>query len=219
MNIMTGTPSETTTHFIDPAENMRPAPFKHSPYKALVVPRPIGWISSISAEGVINLAPFSYFNAVCDDPPCVMYCPNGLHPDGGVKDSLKNVEETGEFVFNLSNWDLREAMNLSSEHMPRNIDEMAKVGLPAADCQYVKPPRIATAPAAFECKYVQTVKLPTGPKSPGNYLVIGEVVGIHINDDVVVDGIIDIRRMKPIARLGYMDYAVVEDFFTMERPD
>lgn len=205
--------------FIDPAIDMKPEPLRYSPFKALVVPRPIGWISTISAAGDVNLAPFSFFNGVTDDPPCVMYCPNGTHPEGGPKDSLRNVQETGEFVFNLCNWDLREQMNRTAEHLPRNVDEMAAVGLEAVASEKVAPPRVAAAPAAFECRYIQTVELPAGSRGKESHLVIGEVIGIHIDDSVIVDGIVDIGLLRPVARLGYMDYAVVEESFTMMRPD
>ncbi len=205
--------------FIDPAINMKPAPLRFSPFKALVVPRPIGWISTISAAGAVNLAPFSFFNGVSDDPPCVMYCPNGTHRDGGPKDSLKNVQETGEFVFNLCNWELREKMNLTAEHLPRGIDEMSAAGLAALPSEKVAPPRVAAAPAAFECRHIQTVDLPVGSGGKGSHIVIGEVVGIHIDDSVIVDGIVDIGLLRPVARLGYMDYAVVEESFSMARPD
>ncbi len=205
--------------FIDPAINMKPAPLRFSPFKALVVPRPIGWISTISAAGAVNLAPFSFFNGVSDDPPCVMYCPNGTHRDGGPKDSLKNVQETGEFVFNLCNWELREKMNLTAEHLPRGVDEMSAAGLAALPSEKVAPPRVAAAPAAFECRHIQTVDLPVGSGGKGSHIVIGEVVGIHIDDSVIVDGIVDIGLLRPVARLGYMDYAVVEESFSMARPD
>ena len=205
--------------FIDTAINMKPEPLRFSPFKALVVPRPIGWITTISAAGEINLAPFSFFNGVNDDPPCVMYCPNGTHPDGGPKDSLKNVQETGEFVFNLCNWDLREKMNATAEHMPRSVDEMAAAGLEAMPSALVVPPRVAAAPAAFECRYIQTVDLPVRSDGKPSHMVIGEVIGIHIDDSVIVDGIVDIGLLRPVARLGYMDYTVVDEAFTMTRPD
>ncbi len=205
--------------FIDPAINMKPAPLRFSPFKALVVPRPIGWISTISAAGDVNLAPFSFFNGVSDDPPCVMYCPNGTHRDGGPKDSLRNVQETGEFVFNLCNWELREKMNLTAEHLPRGVNEMSAAGLAAAPSEKVAPPRVAAAPAAFECRHIQTVDLPAGSGGRGSHVVIGEVIGIHIADDVIVDGIVDIGLLRPVARLGYMDYAVVDESFSMARPD
>ncbi len=205
--------------FIDPAIEIKPAPLRFSPFKALVVPRPIGWISTISAAGEVNLAPFSFFNGVAHDPPCVMYCPNGTHPDGGPKDSLKNVQETCEFVFSLCNWELRKKMNLTAEHLPRSVDEMAVAGLEAMASEKVTPPRVAAAPAAFECRYVQTVELPAGSRGEVNHLVIGEVIGIHIDDSVIVDGIVDIGLLRPVARLGYMDYTVVDEGFTMMRPD
>lgn len=205
--------------FFDPAIDMRPAPLRFSPFKALVVPRPIGWITTMSKAGEINLAPFSFFNGVTDDPPCVMYCPNGTKPDGSPKDSLTNVQETGEFVFNLCNWDLREAMNETAAHMPRSVDEMAAAGLQAAPCEKVAPPRVAAAPAAFECRYIQTVDLPAGRGGKGSHIVIGEVIGIHIDDSVIVDGIVDIGLLRPVARLGYKDYAVVDESFSMDRPD
>ena len=205
--------------FIDPADNLRPAPLKFSPFKALVVPRPIGWITSQSAEGVLNLAPFSYFNACCDAPPCVMYCVNGKHADGGVKDSLANVEETGEFVCNLATWELRVQMNETSAHVPRSVDEMREVGLTAAPSLKVKPPRVAESPAHFECKLVRTVELPCTDASARHTMVIGEVIGIPLDEKLIVDGRVDVTKLKPVARLGYLDFAVVEDFFTMERPD
>ena len=205
--------------FIDPSENIRPAPLKFSPFKALVVPRPIGWITSMSADGVLNLAPFSYFNAVCDSPPCVMYCVNGKHADGGVKDSLANVEETGEFVCNLATWDLRVPMNDTSAHVPRSVDEMRQAGLTAAPSLKVKPPRVSQSPAHFECKLVRTVELPCNTPGARHTMVIGEVIGIHLDEELIVDGRVDVTKLKPVARLGYLDFAVVEDFFTMERPD
>ncbi len=204
--------------YIDPDEGMRPAPLKHSPFKSLVVPRPIGWVTTMAADGTLNLSPFSYFNALCDAPPCVLYCVNGSHLEGGVKDSLKNVEETGEFVFNLATWETRESMNLSSESLPRSVDEMAKVGLTALPSVKVKPPRVAESPAHFECRYLRTVDLPCNTEGLRHAMVIGEVVGIHIDDAMISDGLVDIRKLKPIARLGYMDYALVDDFFTMQRP-
>ena len=147
--------------YFDPAEGMRPPPFVHSVFTALVVPRPIGWISTIGAGGVVNLAPFSYFNAVTGDPPCVMYCPNGLKPGTGeIKDSVANAEATGEFVFNLCTYDLREQMNATSVHAPADVDEMREAGLEPAPSEVVTPPRVAAAPVALECKYLQTVRLP-----------------------------------------------------------
>jgi flavin reductase (DIM6/NTAB) family NADH-FMN oxidoreductase RutF len=205
--------------FIDPAENMKPPPFTHDPLKALVVPRPIGWISSISAAGVVNLAPFSYFNLISGDPPCIIYCPNGDHADGGVKDSLLNVQETGEFVCNLATYALREQMVLTSKHVPRDVDEMALAGLTPVASVKVKPPRVGESPAALECAYRQTVELPPGRRPERSVIVMGEIVGIHVSEEIVVDGKVDVRRMRPVARLGYDEYAVIDEVFTMLRPD
>jgi len=208
--------------FFDPKDGMRPPPFKHTVYNALVVPRPIGWISTMSRDGVVNLAPYSFFNSLSPDPPCVMYCPNGYKPGTQeVKDSLTNAEETGEFVFNMCTYDLREQMNKTSIHVPASVDEMAEAGLEAAACEKVKPPRVAASPIALECKYLQTVHLPSMRNGHPNNVVIGQVVGIHIADEVIRDGIIDVRKLRPLARLGYLDYAAIDDsnIFAMPRPD
>jgi flavin reductase (DIM6/NTAB) family NADH-FMN oxidoreductase RutF len=209
--------------FFDPREvGMKPPPFKHTVYNALVVPRPIGWISTVDRDGVVNLAPYSFFNALSGDPPCVMYCPNGYKTGTKEpKDSLTNTEATGEFVFNLCTHDLREQMNLTSAHVPRSVDEMAEAGLEAAPCNLVKAPRVAASPIALECKHHVTVTLPSAKNGSPNNVVIGEVIGIHIADEVIVDGIIDIHKIRPLARLGYLDYATIEpeNIFAISRPD
>jgi flavin reductase (DIM6/NTAB) family NADH-FMN oxidoreductase RutF len=188
----------------------------HSPLNACVMPRPIGWISTVSREGVVNLAPFSYFNLVSGDPPVVAFAASPK-PDNGRKDSQINAEETGEFVFNLATCDLRDQMNVSASIEEPDFDEMAAVGLTPAPSRLVKPPRVAESPVHFECRYVQTVDMP--PSAGGLYasLVIGRVVGIHIDDSVIVDGIVDVTRMRPLGRLGYNDYVVVDEVFTMPR--
>ncbi len=208
--------------FFDPAEGMRPPPFVHSVFTALVVPRPIGWISTVSAGGVVNLAPFSYFNAVTGDPPCVMYCPNGLKPKTGeIKDSVANAEATGEFVFNLCTYDLREQMNATSVHAPADVDEMREAGLEPAQSEMVAPPRVAAAPVALECKHLQTVRLPKSRRGAPNHIVIGQVVGVHISEEVISGGMVDIAKLRPVARLGYLDYAVIEpeNVFSLPRPE
>jgi len=196
---------------------MKPPGFRYSLYNALVTPRPIGWISTISAEGVVNLAPFSFSNMCGGDPPSMMYCANGTHQEGGPKDSLANIAEVPEFVFNLCTWDLREQMNATSATSPRGIDEMADAGLVAAPSVRVRPPRVAATPIAMECEVVQTVALPSS-ETTVNTMVIGRVVEIHIAEEVVVDGMVDIRRVRPLGRLGYQDYVDVADLFSMRRP-
>ena len=197
--------------YYDPRKNDHNLP--HSPFTALVVPRPIGWISTVSLDGVVNLAPYSFFNIVSAYPPFVMFASNPR------KDSQRNAEETGEFVANLATYDLREEVNTSSADFGPEISECEFVGLEMAASRQVKPPRVARSPVALECKYSKTVELfGSDRKRNPSSVVIGEVLGIHIDDSVIVNGHIDVTRMRPIARLGYMDYCVVEEIFSMPRP-
>jgi len=189
---------------------------KHDPFKALIVPRPIGWISTVSKDGVRNLAPYSFFNALGDRPPVVVFS------SAGHKDSLRNIEETGEFVCSLSTWDLRDQMNLSSAPVAPGVDEFEVAGLEAAPSRRVKPPRVARAPAAFECRLWKTIEMPSDPSRSRlvYHAVFGIVVAIYIDDAFVRDGQVDTGAMRPLARLGYMDYAVVtpETMFSLNRP-
>ena len=189
---------------------------KHDPFKALVAPRPIGWISTVSTSGVCNIAPYSFFNAVGEKPHFVIFS------SAGPKDSLLNIEETGEFVCSLATWDLRFNMNMTSAAVPRGVDEFPIGDLTAAPCRLVKPPRVKESPAALECRHWKTVELPPLEHSgKSTYSVIfGQVIGIHIDDSFIKDGLVDTGAMRPIARLGYMDYAVVtpETAFTINRP-
>lgn len=190
---------------------------KHDPFKALMAPRPIGWISTVSKDGVCNLAPYSFFNAVSDRPHYVMFASQN------VKDNLRNIRETGEFTCSLATWDTRFAMNVSSAPVPHGVDEFPLAGLTAAASKFVKPPRVKESPAAFECRHWKTIELPdVMPGSDkGHFVVIGEVVGIYIDDSALKDGIVDTGALRPIARMGYMDYAVVtpETVFTLNRPE
>lgn len=186
---------------------------KHDPFKALVAPRPIGWISTLDPQGVVNLAPYSYFNAVSDNPHYVMFS------SGGAKDSQRNAEATGEFVCSLATEALKEGMNATSAEVNPEIDEFDLARLTPAASHIVAPPRVAESPAALECRYFKTVNLPGHDGHPGNFsMVIGKVVGVYINDDVIVDGRVDVRRVRLLARLGYMDYTVVDNVFAMQRP-
>jgi flavin reductase (DIM6/NTAB) family NADH-FMN oxidoreductase RutF len=188
------------------------------PLKSLVVPRPIGWISSVDLEGRVNLAPFSFFNLVADAPPIVCFAPNGRKPDGTFKDSRCNVEATGAFVVNLATWDLREAMNATSAQVAGGVDEAKLAGLEMVASKIVAPPRVAASPVALECRYLQTVTLPTLDENEPNTVLFGDVVGIHIADHLIENGRVDITKAKPIARLGYSLYAVIEQAFAMKRP-
>ena len=200
--------------FYDSVENKHG--LRHDPFKQLVVPRPIGWISTISTDGVVNLAPYSFFNAVGDNPHYVMFSSSGR------KDSLVNAEQTGEFVCSLATYELRDQMNTSSADVGSGVDEFKLSGLTAAASHFVKPPRVAESPAALECRYHTTVVLPGAPGSnkPANAIVIGQVVGIYIDDKLITDGLVDIGAAQPISRLGYFDYGVLrsEAIFSILRP-
>lgn len=198
--------------------SLRDHGLRHDPFKALVVPRPIGWISSLDAEGRPNLAPYSFFNAMAADPPVVVFG-TGLRPRGPErKDSQANIEATGEFVCNLSTESLKVEMNASSASLPAGADEFAHAGLATLPSRLVKPPRVALSPVALECRYLQTVELPCDTPGRANYAVFGQVIGIHIDESLIVDGRVDILRARPLARLGYMDYTVLDNVFAMDRP-
>jgi flavin reductase (DIM6/NTAB) family NADH-FMN oxidoreductase RutF len=187
--------------------------FPHDPFKALVVPRPIGWISTMSAQGELNLAPYSYFNGFSSVPPVV-----GFSSEGD-KDSSTFAAETGEFVWSMATWELRDAMNASAASLPRGQSEFAHAKLDTAPSRLVKPPRVAASPAAFECKVTEVVKIKDLDGSDsGRRLVLGRVVGIHIDARFVRDGRVDSAAMRPIARGGYDEYSVVERVFSMPRP-
>ncbi|PVB59980.1 flavin reductase family protein [Labrenzia sp. 011] len=185
----------------------------HNPFKAIVAPRPVGWISTVDGEGRANLAPYSFFNCVCDRPPIVLFSSTGY------KDSVANVDATGEFVCNMASWDLRDQMNISSAAVPHETSEFDLTGLEMTPSRMVKAPRVAKAVTALECKHLQTVRLKgLDGVETDSYMVLGQVVGVHIDDDVIVDGCVDVTRYKPLSRLGYMDYAVVTEVFQMDRP-
>jgi flavin reductase (DIM6/NTAB) family NADH-FMN oxidoreductase RutF len=187
----------------------------HDPLKAIIAPRPIGWISSRSVKGEINLAPYSFFNGVSGDPPIVMFSSEGR------KDSLTFVEETREFVCNLATWDLRLQMNATSGSFPRGVNEMKEAGLEAAPSILVQAPRVQASPCALECKWLQTTHLKDiRDEDTDRYVVFGQVVGIHIDERFIKDGMLDTAAMQPIARAGYHEYFVStsETKFSMRRP-
>ena len=190
----------------------------HDPFKSCVIPRPIGWISSLAPDGVANLAPFSQFQNLTFDPPYVMFAAN-QKVAGTRKDSAYNAEQTGEFVWNMATYDLREAVNISGMEVPADTDEFDLAGVTKAPSHLIKPPRVAESPIHFECSYHSTLRLP-GNKGLGSVdIVIGKVLAIHISDDVLsADGLIDVVKIRPIARLGYYDYTSIESVFRMEIP-
>jgi flavin reductase (DIM6/NTAB) family NADH-FMN oxidoreductase RutF len=185
----------------------------HDPFKALIAPRPIGWVTTISKTGALNLAPYSYFNAVCDRPPIILFS------SVGAKDSVTFADETREFVWNMPTYDLREAMNTTSGSYPRGISEFGPARLAAAPSRLVAPPRVAASPAALECKVIEIRAVTDlAGRETGNYLVSGQVVGVHIDERFIKDGLVDTAAMRPIARCGYMDYAIGDHMFTLQRP-
>ena len=197
--------------YYETAKNNHGLPY--NPFKALTVPRPIGWISTISKDGIGNLSPYSYFNGLSYNPPFVMFSA-GNRVDGSKKDSVLNAEETGEFVVNVSTWDTRHQMNDTSWIMESETDELLETGLTPISSINVKPKRVAESPVHFECKYHQTVELPG--KEGFHHVVIGQVIGIHIKDEFITDdGIVDVLKMKVIARLGYNDYTLIEKTFSI----
>lgn len=189
-------------------------------FKACVVPRPIAWISSISASGHDNLAPFSFFNIVCEEPPMVMFSTTQSHHEGGEKDTLKNVEETGEFIVHLTTDALKDSMNLSSMALPRHVSEFDMAGLAYQPAARVKPKRLVDCPISMECQYYSSIQLPSSDAEKNiNRMVIGTVLGIHVCASVIDEqGAIDITRVKPLARLGYQQYLRVTETFDMPRP-
>ncbi|MXP64487.1 flavin reductase family protein [Roseomonas sp. M0104] len=206
------------TYFYDPREGHG---LPHDPFKAILAPRPIGWITSLDAEGRVNLAPYSFFNGFNSNPPVVGFSAE-RRPGGGDprKDSLRNVEETGEFVCNFVSRELAEAMNETCAPMPHGEDEMRRAGLEAAPSTRVRPPRVARAPAALECKLLQIVALTDLEGRPlGSRIVLGQVVGVHIRHEFLKEGIFDTAAARPVARCGYRgDYAEVTSLFEMLRP-
>ncbi|MBV9509958.1 MAG: flavin reductase family protein [Caulobacteraceae bacterium] len=203
--------AEQDIHFYEPAKGHG---LKHDPMKAIISPRPIGWISTISLEGVVNLAPFSFFNAFNSRPPILGFSSEQL------SDSLRNATETGEFVFNLATAELAQRMNTTSARVPPEVDEMQLAGLPAAPSRLVKPPRVAESPASMECRVLQVLHLQDldGQPTPA-HLVLGQVVGVHIDKAFLKDGQFDTAGAQPLARCGYLsDYAVVRELFDMPRP-
>jgi flavin reductase (DIM6/NTAB) family NADH-FMN oxidoreductase RutF len=198
--------------FYDP--RTEPHGLAHSPINALVCPRPIGWVTTLTKQGGVNLAPYSFFNLVSGYPPIVIFS------SGPKKDSQANAEDTGEFVYNMATFELREVMNASSADFGAAESEPEKLGLEMIPSRKVKPPRVARSPVHFECQYLKTVELiGSDGKTNRSSVVIGEVVGIHIDDSLITNGMVDVTKARPIARLGYMDYCVVDEVFEMLRPD
>lgn len=204
-------PAPADTFFYEPA---RGHGLPHDPFKAIVAPRPIGWISTRDRAGRVNLAPYSFFNAFSSAPPIVGFGSEGY------KDSIRNIEATGEFVANLVSRPLAEAMNATSAPVAEGIDEMQLAGLDAAPCRLVAAPRVAAAPAALECRLLQVIRLhDLEGQALGSYLALGQVVGVHLDPRYLVDGRFDIAAARPITRAGYRDdYVELGKLFAIARP-
>ena len=186
----------------------------HNPFKAIIAPRPIGWISSTDKDGRANLAPYSFFNGVTDNPPMVMFASTGLKETGEeIKDSVANIRDTGQFIVNIVSEELKDAMNISSGLYARGEDEFERAGLEKAQGQVVNVPFVKDSPAALECLLWKEVDLPKG-----GVVIFGEVKGVHLNDKFMRDGIFDVTNFRPLARLGYRDYSVVDNVFSLNRP-
>jgi len=197
-------------------------PLEYNPFKACVGPRPIGWLSTVSPDGIDNLAPFSQFNNLSYDPPLVMVSCNQTTDDAGNvyrKDTVRNIEATGCFVYNIVPYELREKMNLTAVGYPPEVDEFEKAGLTKLDSIRVKAKRVAESPIQFECEYLQTIRIPgNNPRATAD-IIIARVVEIHIADDIILpNGKIDIQKVRPLGRLGYYDYTSVQEVFTMVVP-
>jgi flavin reductase (DIM6/NTAB) family NADH-FMN oxidoreductase RutF len=199
--------------FYEPARRDRTL-LPHDPFKSLVAPRPIGWISSQSADGSVNLAPYSFFNAIAEAPPMLAFSSHGA------KDSSTFATEIDEFVWNLVTYELREAMNETSAPLPRGSSEFERAGLAMAPSQLVAPPRVAASPCAMECRVVHHLELrDIDGQTFDQHLVIGQVVGIHLDETRLVASAVDTAALQPVARCGGpADYTVVQNLFQMVRP-
>ncbi len=187
----------------------------HNPFNAIVTPRPIAWVSTRGADGSENLAPYSFFNAVAYVPPQVMFSSTSAKPDrDGTKDSMSNIRDTGVFCVNIVEYAMKDIMNETSGPWPRDVDEFERTGLERAECETISCSRVANAPASLECKLTQIIQLP----GEANFVAFGEVTGIHLRDDCLKDGIFDVLSFNPLTRMGYRDYSVIREKFSLKRP-
>ncbi|RDW67259.1 flavin reductase family protein [Aspergillus mulundensis] len=190
----------------------------HDPFKACVIPRPIGWISTKSPSGQANLAPYSQFNNLTFDPPYVMFASNQT-PQNSRKDTVVNIEATGHFAWNLATYPLRHAVNITAEQVPYGVDEFDRAGLTKEQANAIDVPMVKESPVKFECVYHSTIRLPGNPPMGTVDVIIGRVVGVHIDDGALDErGCLDVARTEPIARCGYYQYAVVRETFEMVIP-
>jgi len=187
-------------------------------FKSLIVPRPIGWISSKNNNGQTNLAPYSFFNAIATIPPMVVIGPGGYSKSGNNKDTLLNIKNNPEFVCNFVSWDVKDIMNESSYSFDNNESEIEKLNIETENSTMVSIPRVKLSPAHFECTLFKIIDLPSDSKGNPNHLIIGNIIGINISDKIIKNDRIDIGELKPISRMGYDEYALINTIFSMKRP-
>ena len=199
--------------FYQPKKN----PFSIDPYKSLIFPRPIGWISSIDKKGIVNLAPYSYFNAIADDPPQIMFVAGASDKPSQKKDTLTNIIETKEFVVNFATTATRQQMNLSSKDIHKDDDEFVLTKLKKRKSRLVKVPSVADSPVNLECKLLKSIKLKSNSREFST-MVMGEVIGIYIKDSFIEKGRVNSAAMRYVARMGYSEYTTVSSKFKMKRP-
>ncbi len=202
--------------FYEPKNNDHGLPY--NPFKSIVIPRPIGWISSYDSKGVPNVAPYSFFNGVGFHPPILMFASSGYFEGGRMKDSVTNARDSGEFVANMVSYDLKDQMTKTSETLPPEVDEFDLAGLEIEPAKIVNAPMVKASPVKMECRTIKLVELPGHKADEPTIVTFGEVVGIHIDDDyITADGLVDVLKIQPVARLGYMDYTSVTSVFSMEK--
>jgi len=199
--------------FYQPKKN----PFSIDPYKSLIFPRPIGWISSIDKKGIINLAPYSYFNAIADDPPQIMFVAGASDRSSQKKDTLTNIMTTKEFVVNFATTATRKQMNLSSKDIHKDDDEFVLTKLKKRKSRLVKAPSVDDSPVNLECKLLKSMKLKSTSRNFST-MVMGEVIGIYIKDSFIEKGRVNSAAMRYVARMGYSEYTTVSSKFKMKRP-
>ena len=200
--------------FYQPKKN----PFSIDPYKSLIFPRPIGWISSIDKKGIVNLAPYSYFNAIADDPPQIMFVAGASDRSSQKKDTLTNIMATKEFVVNFATSATRNQMNLSSKDIHKDDDEFVLTKLKKRKSRLVKVPSVANSPVNLECKLLKSIKLKSSSRKFST-MVIGEVIGIYIKDSFIVKGRVNSVAMRYVARMGYSEYTTISSKFKLQRPE
>ena len=188
------------------------------PLNTCIAPRPIAWISTASGAGIVNLAPYSCFTRIAVSPPMLVFG-SSCRATGGDKDTITNCKETGEFVVNVVNWDLRDEMSRTSVSAPPDVDEMEMVGLEGVPSRLVKPPRVGASPVNLECVVHEIFDLPNDDPDGTNAMVVGRIVGVHISDDILTEGLVDPTKLRPIAQFGGEVYVRAESVFTLKRPE